>query len=319
MTQSALNIDQRPPVPSYHMVDTPAIALLISTMAVHGGWTVRKILDSSRDCLRESGVEQARFEAEELLAHALGVERLELYLEPDRVLSGGEVTGFRELLIRRREGVPLQYLLGEADFMGFILRVDERALIPRPETEELVELILREVDPGVEWEILELGTGSGAIAIALAKFLPRSRITATDLSQSALELAQENALRNGVWEIAFLNSDWFTALEGQFDLIVANPPYVGQEEIKELPREVREHEPREAWNGGEGGIEALRKIIIEAPSYLRRGGRLYLEIGAAQGAGVQELAAASGAYDGIEIFQDHSGRMRHLRARRRAG
>ena len=279
---------------------------------------MQAILGWTRDYLRRGGVERPRFEAEELLAHALEVERLALYLEPERVLTEEELARFRSLVARRRAGVPLQYLLGEVEFMGLPLRVDGRALIPRPETEELVELILREIDPKSGWEVLELGTGSGAIAIALAKFLPHSRITATDISAEALELAQENAARNGVeGRIKFFESDWFAQVVGEFDLIVANPPYVGGEEIDRLPREVREHEPRRAWDGGERGMEALQRIIAEAPAHLSSGGRLYLEIGAGQGEGVRELLLTTGAYDGIEVFQDLGGRERHLRAVRR--
>lgn len=280
---------------------------------------MRKVLEWTRDYLRRGGVELARFEAEELLAYALGEERLVLYLEPQRVLSAEESARFRSLITRRRRGVPLQYLLGEVEFMGFTLRMDGRALIPRPETEGLVELILREVDPEDKMEILELGTGSGAIAIALAKLLPQGQIRATDISPATLELARENAERNGVArKIEFIESDWFAQVVGQFDLIVANPPYVGVEEIAGLPREVREHEPRVAWNGGERGLEALQEIIAEAPPYLKPGGRLYLEIGAGQGAGVRELAVATGAFVEMEILPDLGGKERYLRAERRA-
>lgn len=280
---------------------------------------MRKALWWTRGYLRRGGVELSRLEAEELLAHAMGVERLALYLEPNRVLSAEERAQFRSLVARRRAGIPLQYLLGEIEFMGLSLRVDERALIPRPETEELVELILREVDPQGRGKTLELGTGSGAIAIALAKSLPDYRITATDISTEALELARENAARNAVEEkIDFLESDWFAAIEGKFDLIVANPPYVGREEVERLPREVRQQEPRLAWDGGVGGMEALQEIIDAASSHLQPGGRLYLELGAGQGAEVREFALTGGAYDGIEVFRDLSGRERHFRAARRA-
>jgi len=300
------------------MVDTPAITLLISGIAVQEEWTVRKVLEWTRDYLRRGGVELARFEAEELLAHALKEERLSLYLEPERILTEEELARFRSLVTHRRRGVPLQYLLGEVEFMGFTLRVDGRALIPRPETEGLVELILREVNSEDKMEILELGTGSGAIAIALAKLLPSSQITAVDISPEALKLAEENVARNGVEEqIESLKSDWFTQVGGQFDLIVANPPYVGIEEIAGLPREVREHEPRAAWDGGEEGLEALQRIIMEAPAHLKPGGRLYLEIGAGQGAEVRKLAVATGTLAGVEILQDLGGRERYLRAERR--
>ncbi|MFQ6089895.1 MAG: peptide chain release factor N(5)-glutamine methyltransferase, partial [Candidatus Bipolaricaulia bacterium] len=226
-----------------------------------------------------------------------------------------ELARFRMLIRKRRAGVPLQYLLGEVEFMGLKLGVDGRALIPRPETEGLVELILRDVEPETEVEILELGTGSGAIAVALAKFLPQCRITATDISREALELARENAARNGVeGRIEFLESDWFAEVSGRFDLIVANPPYVSIEELEELPGEVREHEPRAAWDGGERGMKALQRIIVEAPAYLRSGGRLYLEFGAGQGAEVRELVVATGAFVGVEILRDLGKRERYLRA-----
>jgi len=285
-------------------------------------WTVRRVLEWTKGYLRRGGVKQARFEAEMLLAHALGVERLELYLHPERVLTAEERARFRELIKQRREGKPLQYLLGEVEFMGLKLRVNEQVLIPRPETEELVELILKEMGDegrGRELEVLDLGTGSGAIALALAKLLPRARVTAVDISPGALRLAEENAKRNGLeGQVRFLLSDWFSRVEGEFDLIVANPPYVAREEVKTLPREVREHEPPLAWDGGREGLEALRRIIAAAPRYLRPGGRLYLEIGAAQGEKVRRLVLATGAFDGLEVFLDLGGRERHLRAIRKA-
>jgi release factor glutamine methyltransferase len=302
------------------MVDTFTIALLTLEM-MEGEWTVRRVLGWTGDYLRRGGIERACFEAEELLAHVLGVERLVLYLQPERALTAEERARFRELIMQRRAGVPLQYLRGEVEFMGLPLRVDGGALIPRPETEELVELILRELGPQMhdELEILELGTGSGAIAIALAHSLSRSKVSATDISVQALGLARENAARNGVAEqIAFLESDWFAAVEGKFDLIVANPPYVSSEEAYGLPREVRQHEPRLAWDGGEEGLEALRRIVTEAPPYLRSGGRLYLEIGAGQGARMRSLALASAAYEEVEVLPDLNRQERFLRAVRRS-
>lgn len=281
-------------------------------------WTVREALEWTGAYLRRGGIERASFEAAELLAHALGKERLALYLEPERVLTLEERARFRELVKRRRAGVPLQYLLGQAEFMDLRLRVDERVLIPRPETEELVELILRELDPQREWEILELGTGSGAIALALARALPKSRVLATDISLGALALARENALRNGLeGRVRFIESDWFRGVVGEFDLVVANPPYVSREEASSLPKEVREHEPRLAWDGGEEGLAAIREIIVAAPGHLRPGGRLYLEIGASQGRRVEALALATRAYGEVEVLPDLSGRARFLRAIRR--
>lgn len=281
-------------------------------------WTVREVLAWTRDYLRKAKIDRARFEAELLLAHALGTERLELYLHPERVLTPEERARFRELIQRRRAGEPLQYLLGEAEFMELKLKVNEHVLIPRPETEGLVELVLRELGRGAGegLRILDLGTGSGAIALALAKALPRSRVLAVDISTEALALARENARRNGISNVEFRRSDWFSAVAETFDVIVSNPPYVAREEVKDLPREVRA-EPREAWDGGPGGLEHLKRIIAEAPGHLVRGGRLFLEIGAAQGEAVRELALATGAFDPVEILPDLAGRERYLRAVRR--
>ena len=283
-------------------------------------WTVREVLAWTHDYLRRARVDRARFEAELLLAHALSTERLELYLHPERVLTPEERARFRELIRRRRAGEPLQYLLGEVEFMGLKLRVNERVLIPRPETEGLVELVLREFKPGEErgrgLRVLDLGTGSGAIAIALAQALPQSRVLAIDISTEALELAQENAQRNGIGNVEFRHSDWFSKVTEEFDIIVANPPYVAREEAEALPREVRA-EPREAWDGGPGGLEHLKRIIADAPKHLVAGGRLYLEIGAGQGAAIRESALATGAFDPVEVLRDLAGRERYLWAVRR--
>ena len=282
-------------------------------------WTVREVLAWTRDYLRKAKVDRARFEAELLLAHALGTERLELYLHPERVLTPEERARFRELIQRRRAGEPLQYLLGEVEFMGLKLKVNEHVLIPRPETEGLVELVLQDVKQEAkdqELKILDLGTGSGAIAIALAQALPRSRVLAVDISAEALALAAENAQRNGIGNVEFRRSDWFSNVVEKFEIIVANPPYVAREEARRLPREVRA-EPREAWDGGPSGLEHLKRIIAEAPRHLVPGGRLYLEIGAGQGAMTRELALATGAFDPVEVLRDLAGRERYLRAVRR--
>ena len=286
-------------------------------------WTVRRVLEWTSGYLRRGGVETARFEAELLLAHALRTERLDLYLHPDRPLSDAERARFRELIRKRREGVPLAYLLGTVEFLDVTLRVDRRALIPRVETEELVELILRDcradaARAGPRWRVLDLGTGSGAIAIALLKRWPGARAVAVDLSRDALELARENARQNGVDErIRWVRTDWLAGLRGRFDLIVSNPPYIPSEEYAHLPREVRVYEPRLALDGGPRGLRELARIAEEAPKHLAPGGRLYLEIGAQQAQDVRRLLEETQAFASVEVLRDLAGRERFVRARAR--
>ena len=283
-------------------------------------WTVRRVLEWTAGYLRRGGVETARFEAELLLAHALRIERLHLYLNPDRPLSEAERARFRELIQKRRRGVPLAYLLGTVEFMDATLRVDRRALIPRVETEELVELILKDCGSeaqarGERWRVLDLGTGSGAIVIALLKRWPRARAVAVDLSSDALELARENARQNGVdGRVLWVRTDWLAGLRGRFHLIVSNPPYVPTEEYAHLPREVRVYEPRLALDGGPRGLRELRRIAQEAPRHLEPGGRLYLEIGAQQAEDVRTLLEEARAFTSVEVLQDLAGRDRFVRA-----
>lgn len=280
-------------------------------------WSVREILDWTRKHLKRAGIEAARFEAEILLAHALGTERLELYLNPERALSAPQRARFKKLLAKRTQGVPLQYLIGTVDFMGCEISVNEAVLIPRFETEELVNLILEDVSRELALNILELGTGSGAIAVALAKHLKQAKMVATDISAEALELARRNAQRNGVSErIAFLQSDWFSGVSGAFDLIVSNPPYVDSQSLKGLPEEVK-HEPLIALDGGKAGLQAICTIIAQSPPHLVEGGRLYLEIGEMQTQSVLAMIQENGAFRAVEILKDSAGKDRFLRAVRR--
>ncbi len=285
-------------------------------------WTIRRVLEWTTGYLRRGGVEAARFEAESLLAHALRVERLEIYLNPERVLSLKERARYRELVRQRRAGTPLTHLLGTAQFMNTTLKVNRSVLIPRVETEELVEHILHDFGPSAPAQrlsVLDLGTGSGAIAVALAKEWPQACVLAVDISKEALKLARENAQSNGVaGRVFFLCCDWFSAVHGEFDLIVSNPPYIPSEEWERLPEEVREHEPRQALDGGPGGLRAMERIACEAPRFLRPGGRLYLEIGAHQAEDVRALLKQTAAFSHLEIRRDLAGRERIVQAIRRS-
>ncbi len=264
--------------------------------------------------LQKNNIEAARWEAELVTAHVLGVARAELYLHPHRRLTASEIFSLENLVARRCRGEPLQYLLGYTEFFGCRLRLTPAVLIPRPETEELVELLVRTYTDSVPQRVLDLGTGSGAIAIALARAWPQSSFVAVDISPEALELARENALQNRVDErIWFLQSDWFSNVTGEFDLIVSNPPYVRTEYLRGAPRELL-YEPRIALDGGAQGLEAISRIIRESPPYLRPTGALYLECAADQGERIRELLLESKAFTTIEISRDLAKRERFVRA-----
>lgn len=248
--------------------------------------TLLEIIKKTTDFLAARGIESARLNAELLIGHALGLKRMELYLQFERPMPESDLEKIRPLLKRRAQHEPLQYIVGETEFAGLQLKVDRRALIPRPETELLVERIiaLTHVPP---MAILDLGTGSGAIALALAKAFPTAAVTAVDASEPALELARENATAAGLSErVTFLRSNWFEALPAGslFGIIVANPPYLSAAELREVASDVRDFEPASALvpAGGSSGLEDLKAIIARAPAFLADEGLLALETGPQQ-------------------------------------
>ena len=249
--------------------------------------TVLEVLRATTDYFARHGVESPRLNAEHLFAHVLGRKRIELYMEFDRPLGERELAPLRELVRRRGEGEPLQHLLGTVEFHGRLFAVDARALIPRPETELLMELTLKEPLPP-NARILDVGTGSGVIALTLAAERPDAVVTAVDVSSDALALARENAARLGLSErVKFFQSDLLSAVEGTFDLIVANLPYIPAGEIAGLSREVQ-RDPRLALDGGPVGTELIVRLLNEAKNHLNPGGRLALEIGHDQAAALAE-------------------------------
>ena len=279
-------------------------------------WTVREVLNWTRGYFEDAGIVQPRLEAEILLAHALDVERLHLYLSPDKPLTVDERAKFKTFIQQRRAGTPLQHLIGEVTFFGLRFKVRRDALIPRAETEQLLDRTLRLVARDQPARCLDLGTGSGVIAVCLARYLPRASVTAVEISAGALELARENAALNGVVDrVAFLESDWFANVSGSFDLIVSNPPYVETSAIEGLAVEVRDHEPRVALDGGTDGIEQIRELVAGAGAHLERGGHLLLEIGHGQGERVQRLLIEAGL-DDVVIERDLSGLERFAVGRR---
>lgn len=276
--------------------------------------TLLEVLQATTAYFQKNGVESARLNAEHLLAHALGCKRLDLYMQFDRPLGEPELEPIREQVKKRAQGLPLQHLLGTSEFFGRTFASDARALIPRPETEQLVELILKVKTELEKGAILDVGVGSGVIALTLAAELPEASIHAVDISQDALALARENAQRLGLGErVTFSQSDLFTKVEGSYDLIVANLPYIARETIPTLAREVQ-HDPPSALDGGAVGDEILLRLIGDATTHFRPGGRLALEVGHDQAARLAEVLARNGYHD-LECKTDHQGVPRFLFAK----
>ena len=275
--------------------------------------TVLEVLQATTAYLKKHNVENSRLNAEHLMAHALGRKRIELYLEFERELTETELGPLRELVKRRSEGEPLQHLLGNVEFCGLTFLCDKRAMVPRPETEQLVELVESRIE-NRESRIVDVGTGSGVIAISLAAKFPEAKILAVDISDDALALAQENAaMLNLKDRVQFLKSRLLENVEGAFDLIVANLPYVSTQDRHTLSREVL-HDPEVALFGGKRGDELVRELIDQAPTRLHRGGRLALEIGLGQSETLLS-ALAEKNYRDICSKNDYNGVTRFIFAR----
>ena len=277
--------------------------------------TLLEVIKKTTDFFTAKGVENPRLNAELLIGQVLGLQRMQLYLQFERPVTEPELEKIRPLVKRRSQREPLQYILGETEFFHLKLKIDRRALIPRPETEHLCELITQRL-PAPPATILDLGTGSGAIALGLAAFYPSAAVTALDVSETALDLARENAAALGLaGRMRLLCSDWFAALEPgvRFELIVANPPYLSEQETAVAMPEVRGHEPLVALASGADGLAALTRIITEAPRFLAEAGLLGLETGIAQHAVLRERAAAAG-FARVESLRDLSDRDRYLLA-----
>jgi len=276
--------------------------------------TVLELLQATTLFFKKHDVENPRLNAEHLLAHVLGRKRIDLYLDFERNLTEPELGPLRQLVKRRSGGEPLQHLLGTVEFCGFTFLCDKRAMVPRPETEQLVELIadfgFRIADP----RVVDVGTGSGVIALSLAAKFPEARVIAVDVSDDALVLGQENAVRlNLSSRIRFLKSDLLQNVEGAFDLIVANLPYISTEGRHTLSREVL-HDPDMALFAGSRGDELVCELIGQAQSRLRPSGMLALEIGLGQSEGLLS-ALAEKNYRDICSKNDYNGVTRFLFAR----
>lgn len=294
----------------------------MTTPATTSTWTTLSVLDWTTQRFTAAGVLSPRLDAQVLLAHVLGCSRLQLYTGFDKPLSEDELVRYRQLIRRRLAGEPVAYLVGEQEFWSQPLWVDANVLVPRRDTETLIEAVLAWVPRDQDLTIVDVCTGSGAIAIALAKELPRARIIASDLSPAAVAVAARNIERAQVAErVQLLVGDLLSALplpaRGQVDLIVGNPPYITTAELAGLSAEVR-HEPIMALDGGVDGLSLIRRIIDDAPAWLTSGGRCALEHGFEQGSAVRDLFAVAG-WESIHTTADLAGHPRVTSALTRIG
>lgn len=281
--------------------------------------TLLETLRKAEDFLGRKGLAKPKAEVEHLFAGVLGLKRLDLYLQFERLLSEAEVSRLRDATVRRAAREPLQHILGTAEFRNLTLKSDNRALIPRPETEELVDLALGLFPAEQPMRVLDLGTGSGAIALAIAQERPAWTVEALDASDDALALARENAALTGLAErVNFAKSDWYAAVTGAYDLIVSNPPYLTDAEVAAAEPEVRSHDPMSALVAPEDGLGDLRRILEAAPRFLKPGGWVVLETGIDQHAALAEITSRAGLVEG-QGSADLSGRPRFWRARRGVG
>jgi release factor glutamine methyltransferase len=277
--------------------------------------TVLDVLQSTTAYFQKRNIDSPRLNAEHLLAHVLVQKRMELYLDFERRLRESELAPLRELVKRRGLGEPLQHLLGTAEFCGRSFRCDKRALVPRPETEQLVELLISHLKSEISYSrVVDVGTGSGVIALTLAAEFPKAEVVAADISEDALMLARENAERLDLADrVRFLRSNLLESVQPDVDLIVANLPYVSTEDRRNLSREVL-HDPEVALFAGARGDELVRQLIAQAPSWLRAEGMLAMEIGIGQSEALV-AALAEKNYRDISTEKDYSGVIRFLFAR----
>ena len=286
-------------------------------------WTILRMILWSAEYLTEKGVEAGRLDAEWLLSTALGVDRLQLYLQYDRPLSPEEREAFKPLLRRRASREPLQYIIGRAAFRQLELKTDPRVLIPRPETEVLVQEVLDWASAAGKslGRVWEMGTGTGAVALSLAVEGACTTIVATDSSPDALSVAADNAERYDVSGLVeFREGSLFEPLEEgeEFDVIVSNPPYIAEGEKGELQPEVRDWEPPEALFAGEDGLDVIRQLVAGAPEHLLAGGFLALECGLGQAERIATDLNGTGAFAAVRIRPDLTGRPRFVIAERGA-
>lgn len=282
-------------------------------------WTTAAVLDWTTKRFAEAGIDAARLEAQVLLAHALGCTRVQLYTGFDRPLDEDELARARGLIKRRLAGEPVAYLVGTQEFWSLSFAVDERVLVPRHDTETVIQVVLDQVgERQAPWRVLDVCTGSGVLAVTLARELAAARVVATELSPAAAEVARANAARLGVADrVEVREGDLLASVAGEvFDVVVANPPYIATAVIATLDREVQ-REPRQALDGGVDGLDLLRRLVAAAPDHVAPGGLLVLEHGHDQGEAVRALCDATGGFAPAATVRDLGKQPRVTWARRR--
>ncbi len=296
-------------------------------------WTIRRVLDWTKAYLAEQGSDSPRLDAEILLAHARGCPRIQLYTNFDEVLSDEVRARMRDLVNRRARHEPVAFLVGHREFFSLEFEVNRDVLVPRPETEILVMESLEAIKGSNAPKVLDLGTGSGCIAVAVAVNAPTASVTGIDLSDAALAVARRNAERHKVSErVTFLHGDLFEPLppstslpsppsspgEGRFDVIVSNPPYVATGDAAGLPPDVVQHEPKDALFAGDDGLDIIRRIVEQSPRFLNPGGTLLIEFSPEQAERVSGLLNESGSFGEVTILRDLSQNPRAVRAVKRS-
>ena len=285
-------------------------------------WTPLKLINWTKDYLEQKGVEAPRLEAEILLASVLGWQRIDLYARYNDAVPPAKLALYRDVVRRRAGREPTQYILGQTDFCGLTFKCDPRALIPRPESEMIIELALELIGKAPDALVVDVGTGSGCLAVTAAFRLPQARVVACDISPEALSLAHENAKHHRLLErIEFRCGDFeetLADLTGQVDVLLANPPYVTEDEFANLPPELREHEPRVALVAGVEGTEVVTRLLDFAPTLLKPGGHLVMEMGLGQAERVRAMLDDQPQLELIRCEKDFQGIHRVALIRRKS-
>jgi release factor glutamine methyltransferase len=287
-------------------------------MTANQTWTVAALLDWTGKYLAEKGSESPRLDTEVLLAHTLSCKRIDLYTRHDEVVADEGRQRFKALIRQRIEGCPVAYLVGRKEFYSLEFEVNRAVLIPRPDTETVVDECLKLAKEMADPAVLDIGTGSGCLAVAVAKYCKQARVSAVDISDEAIQVAARNAAKHGVAErVRFLHGDLFAPLTAgeQFDFLLSNPPYIPHNDIAGLAAGVRDYEPHRALDGGPDGLQVLGRLVAEAPRWLKPGGYLIVEIGSPQEVPARERIVAQAGFELAKTVYDSAGHPRVLRAR----